>query len=178
LYRAGGYHLPFIDNGLLFAIEAALLLLLPPKSMRLDQGQVDYRALLMNRSVMSAALAVGLPAFAWGIIESLFPLHLSRHGASAETIGLMFTVSSVDYGLSGRLVSWVSQLLEVRKIIIIGTLAMAVTLPSLFSKIITMGLTFCLVNVAYAFMLNPASAELADAVDRSGMSCYSAVHAI
>jgi hypothetical protein len=35
-----------------------------------------------------------------------------------------------------------------------------------------------LVNISFAFMLNPASAELANAVDRAGMSCYSAVYGV
>lgn len=179
LYRAGGYHLPFMAGGLLFAIEAGLLLFLP-RSAKASREQIDYWALLSNRSVVSAAIAVTLAAFAWGIIEPLLPLHLSRHGATAETIGLLFTVSSVAYGLSGRLVGVVSKRLDVKKVTAIGTFAMAVTLPSLslFSTVILIGAVFCLVNVAYAFMLNPASAELADAVDRSGMSCYSAVYAI
>jgi hypothetical protein len=41
---------------------------------------------------------------------------------------------------------------------------------------VTIGL--CLVSVAYAFMLNPTSAELGNAVDRRGLTCYSAVYAI
>jgi hypothetical protein len=40
----------------------------------------------------------------------------------------------------------------------------------------TIGL--CLVSVAYAFMLNPTTAELGNAVDRRGLTCYSAVYAI
>jgi hypothetical protein len=68
----------------------------------------------------------------------------------------------------------------VKKVLILGTLAMAFTLPSLsaFEQVGLIGVTLCLVNISYAFMLNPASAELADAVDRAGMSCYSMVYAV
>ena len=57
---------------------------------------------------------------------------------------------------------------------------MAVILPflALFRTAIPAGITLSLVNIAFAFMLNPASAELGDVVDRSGMSCYSAVYAV
>jgi hypothetical protein len=34
------------------------------------------------------------------------------------------------------------------------------------------------VSVCYAFMLNPTSVELGDAVDRRGLSCYAAVYAV
>jgi hypothetical protein len=61
-----------------------------------------------------------------------------------------------------------------------GTVAMAVTLPflALFKGVILAGITLSLVNISFAFMLNPASAELANAVDRSGMSSYAAVYAV
>jgi hypothetical protein len=57
---------------------------------------------------------------------------------------------------------------------------MAATVPflALVRGAILVGITLCLINVAYAFMLNPASAELGNVVDRSGMSCYSAVYAV
>ena len=57
---------------------------------------------------------------------------------------------------------------------------MAFTLPFLgfFKGVILVGITVSLVNVWYAFMLNPASAELGNVVDRSGLSCYSACYAV
>jgi DHA1 family solute carrier family 18 vesicular amine transporter 1/2 len=179
MYRVGGYRLPFLGGSVLFVIEAVLLFLLP-KEGRSQNEKVDFRALLRNRSIIEAALAVGLAAFAWGTLEPLLPLRLQRYGASAETIGLMFTVSSIVYGLSGRLVGKLSERLATRQVVVMGTLAMAATLPLLSAsvKIILVGAAFCLVNVSYAFMLNPASAELADAVDRSGKSNYTAVYAI
>src|SRR5262249_11354208 len=41
---------------------------------------------------------------------------------------------------------------------------------------VTLGL--CLVSISFAFTLNPTSAELGDAVDRKGLTCYSAVYAV
>ena len=57
---------------------------------------------------------------------------------------------------------------------------MAVTLPLLaaFHGLILVCIGMSLVNISFAFMLNPASAELGNVVDRSGMSCYSAVYAV
>jgi MFS transporter, DHA1 family, solute carrier family 18 (vesicular amine transporter), member 1/2 len=179
MYKVGGYKLPFLGGSLLFVIEAGLLLLLP-KGGRSQNERVDFRALLLDRSIIQAALAVGLAAFAWGILEPLLPLRLQRYGASAEAIGLMFTISSIVYGLGGRLVGKLSERLAARQLVVIGTLAMAATLPLLSAsvEIILVGAAFCLVNVSYAFMLNPASAELAEAIDRSGKSNYTAVYAI
>jgi MFS family permease len=138
------------------------------------------RALLLDRSVLVAAAAVAVAAFGWGIIEPLLPAHVGQSGASPTAVGAVFTVSSIAYGLSAPVVSRVADRLPVRSVITGGTVAMAAALPLLSlsdgAAAATAGL--CLVSVCYAFMLNPTSAELGNAVDRRGMSCYGAVYAI
>jgi hypothetical protein len=61
-----------------------------------------------------------------------------------------------------------------------GTLAMAIALPLLgiVQGIIATAAAVCVVSVCYAFMLDPTTAELGNAVDRRGMTCYSAVYAV
>jgi MFS family permease len=141
---------------------------------------VDFRALIFNRSMMVPALAVALAAFSLGIIEPLLPVRLARYGATSMAIGIIFTVSALVYGLSAPLVGRVSERMPIQKVIASGTIAMAFTLPffGIFTRVYLIGITASLANVWYAFMLNPASAELGNVVDRSGMSCYSAVYAV
>ena len=57
---------------------------------------------------------------------------------------------------------------------------MAVTLPLLaaFQQAGLVCLAVALVYISFAFMLNPASAELGNVVDRAGLSCYSAAYAL
>jgi hypothetical protein len=57
---------------------------------------------------------------------------------------------------------------------------MALSLPflSLATGVVQAAIVLCVVSVCYAFMLNPTSAELGNAVDRLGMSCYAAVYAV
>jgi hypothetical protein len=61
-----------------------------------------------------------------------------------------------------------------------GTAAMAIALPflGLGNGAIAAAVGLCAVSVCYAFMLNPTSAELGNAVDRRGMSCYAAACAV
>jgi MFS family permease len=115
-----------------------------------------------------------------GIIEPLLPVRLARYGASSMAIGILFTVSTLVYGLSAPIVGRVSERIPVQKVIVLGTIAMAATLPflALFKGVILAGITLSLVNISFAFMLNPASAELGNAVDRSGMSSYAAAYAV
>jgi MFS family permease len=180
LYHAGGYKLPFLITGVAFAIAAALIARLVRAGNVRRSAPVNFLALVSKRSLMVPAVTVALAAFSVGIIEPLLPVRLARYGASSMAIGILFTVSTLVYGLCAPVVGQVSERIPVQNVIVLGTVAMAVTLPflALFKGVILAGITLSLVNISFAFMLNPASAELANAVDRSGMSSYAAVYAV
>ncbi len=180
LYEFGGYALPFAVTGALVAVDAGLCLLLLPRPRARPAASSSVWPLLFDRSVVVAATAVGLAAIGWGIIEPLLPPQLVRSGVPPWVIGLIFTIGSIAYGLSAPLVSWVSNRVPIRVLIAGGTAAMAISLPllSLYRGAVAAGIGLSLVSVCYAFMLNPTSAELGDAVDRRGMTCYAAVYAI
>ncbi len=180
LYHAGGYALPFLVTGVAYGIAAVLIALLVPAGGAQRNEPVNLRALMLNRSLMVPAVTVALAAFSVGIIEPLLPVRLARYGATSMAIGIIFTISTSVYGLCAPIVGRVSERVPIKKVIVLGTIAMATTLPflALFKGAILVGITLSLVNISYAFMLNPASAELGNVVDRSGMSCYSAVYAL
>lgn len=180
LYRFAGYQVPFLMVGAMVAIEAVVLLAFLPRGPSAAHAKIDLAKLLGNRGVIVAAFAVALAAFAWGILEPLLPIRLDRQGVSAEVVGIMFTVSSILYGFSAPLVGWASNRLTVKRVIVLGTVLMAVTLPtiSLFDNVVFIAIALCLVNVSFAFMLNPAAAELANATECAGLHCYSTVYAV
>ncbi len=181
LYEFGGYSVPFAVTGVLVVIEAGLCVsLLPREQGGGAQASSGIRALLLDKTVLVAAAAVALAAIGWGIIEPLLPAQLARSGVSAAAIGLIFTIGSVAYGLSAPVVSWVSNRVPIRRLIAGGTTAMAIALPflSLYQGAVPAAIGLSAVSVCYAFMLNPTSAELGNAVDRRGLSCYAAVYAI
>jgi MFS transporter, DHA1 family, solute carrier family 18 (vesicular amine transporter), member 1/2 len=179
LYRAAGYKLPFLLTGGGFAIAAIVIGCLPAAAKQRHDA-VNVRALLADRSILVPAASVALAAFSMGIIEPLLPVRLARYGLTSIAIGIMFTVSALAYGFSSPVVGRVSERFPIQRVIVWGAIAMAATVPflALVRGAILVGITLCLINVAYAFMLNPASAELGNVVDRSGMSCYSAVYAV
>ena len=181
MYRAGGYPLPFLAIGALVAVEACVLIAVLPRGHDDRHARaVDFARLLRSRSLWVAAFAVTLAAFAWGILEPLLPMQLDRYGASAETIGLIFTVAAVFYGLAAPFVGWASNRVPIRKVIVLGTLATALTLPGISASgnIVVIAVALCVVNIAFAFMMNPAAAELANATEACGMSCYSTAYAV
>ncbi len=180
LYDLGGYNLPFAITGILLAIDATLRITLLPPEKGSTEKSPDLRALLFDKSVLVAGLAVAIAAAGWGILEPLLPNHLRTTGATPGHIGLLFTVSTITYGLAAPIVSRVSARFSIRSTICAGIAAMAATLPllALSNNLYITGLCLCLVNVSYAFVLNPTSAELGNAVDRRGLNCYAAVYAV
>jgi MFS family permease len=180
LYHFGGYQLPFLITGILVVLAAALIAwLLPPKE-GAEKKAVQVRALLSSKAVLLPAVAVALAAFSVGIVEPLLPARLVQHGGSSMAIGVIFTLSTLVYGLSAPVVGWVSERWPIQRVILLGTAAMAVMLPmlALFRGIVLVCVVLSLVNVWFAFMLNPSSAELGNVVDRAGMSCYSAIYGV
>jgi DHA1 family solute carrier family 18 vesicular amine transporter 1/2 len=180
LYDAGGYSLPFLVTILMVGVDAVLRIFVLPADRAGAESNAKLGALLLDRSVLIPGAAVGLAAIGWGIVEPTLPSQLGRAGVTPAAIGLIFTISAIAYGLSAPLVSWVSERVALKKVIAGGTVAMAIALPllSLYGGDVGVTIGLCLVSISYAFMLNPTSAELGDAVDRRGMTCYSAVYAI
>lgn len=180
LSHLGGYTLPFLVTGALLVMNACLLLAILPAQRSSPKARASIRPLLRSKSLALSALAVALAAFAVGVIEPLLPVRLARFGMTSTATGLIFTVATLVYGLSAPVVGRISETLSINKVIALGTIAMALTLPLLaaFRQASLVCVAAALVYVSFAFMLNPASAELGNAAARSGISCYSAVYAV
>jgi MFS transporter, DHA1 family, solute carrier family 18 (vesicular amine transporter), member 1/2 len=179
LFQAAGYQRPFVVAGIVILLAGALVFLVLPRETG-HKEKVDVRLLLLNKSVLGPAFAVALAAFSVGVIEPLLPVQLTRHGVTSMTVGVIFTISTLVYGLSAPIVGRVTDRVPIQRVIVGGTIAMAITLPllAIFRGTVLVCIVLALVNVSFAFMLNPASAELGNAVDRAGMTCYSAVYGV
>jgi MFS family permease len=179
LYQRIGYRLPFFTTEFLIAFDAVLLFYLVPE-VKARRAHSNISGLLLNPTILAPALAVAFAALAWGMVEPLLPAHLAQHGIGTEAIGLMFTISALMYGLSSPAVGWATERIQLWHVVALGTIAMAATLPllALFPSSLVIGFILCVINIAYAFVLNPATAELGNAVDRTGLSTYSAAYAV
>jgi len=180
LFDKGGYNLPFAITGAMVAVDACLRIFLLPREVGSIEKSPDLKALLLDKSVLVAGLAVAIAAAGWGIIEPLLPTHLEAGGTTPGQVGLLFTISTITYGFAAPVVSWLSERITIKRTICCGIVGMALTLPLLgvFKELPMVGASLCLVNVSYAFLLNPTSAELGNAVDRRGLNCYAAVYAV
>lgn len=180
LYDLAGYSLPFAVTAGLAALDMTMRVFLLPADRPGDSGGAPLRMLLTDRAILIPAMGVVLAAFGWGIVEPLLPDRLEKFGVTSSWVGLIFTISTIVYGLSAPLVAWVGGRVPVRRVIAFGAAAMAGSLVvlGLVPDPILAAVALCLLNVSFAFTLNPTSAELGNAVDRLGLNCYAAVYAV
>jgi len=180
LHGIGGYALPFYVVLGIIAVEFVSLLACLPPDRPCEGPQPGVLTLLTDGGVLVPAFAVVLAASAWTIVEAITPVHLARGGAQPGPIGVMFTVTTLIYGLSAPLVAWVVNRIGVRRTAIAGTVAMAFTIPlvAISYNIFAVAAAAALVNISYAMLLNPQSAELGDIVESRGLQCYCAVYSV
>ncbi len=180
LFDQGGYQFPFLVTGIMVALDALLRFTLLPPDKGTSEKSPDLNVFLLDKSVLSAGLAVAVAAAGWGIIEPVLPVHLREVGSTPGQVGLLFTISTISYGLAATVVAWVAERFSIKKTICFGIVAMAAALPLLAysNGLVMAGICLCLVNISYAFVLNPTSAELGNAVDRKGLNCYAAAYAV
>jgi DHA1 family solute carrier family 18 vesicular amine transporter 1/2 len=180
LYAIGGYRLPFWVVMVVIAIDLLALVALIPADQRNRVPDATVFSLVNDRTVRVAAVAVVLAAAAWTVVETLVPNHVARGGADPARIGVMFTVTTLIYGLSAPLVWWLVGRIGIRRTSVFGAVIMALTIPliGLSTQIFTVAAATTAVQIAYAFLLNPQSAAMGDAVEGRGLHSYCAVYSV
>ena len=181
LFAAGGRALPFLVAGGLTAADGCLRFLLLPRRRPHPPADPALGPMLLDPAVLLAVSAVVLAAGGWGILEPLLPAHLAHSGmASPAAVGGMFTAATLAYGMVSPAAGWVAERLALHRTIVLGMAGMAATLPLLAAAQGPVGAAaaLCLVSVASAFALVPATAALGQAVDRQGRGSYARVYAL
>lgn len=181
LYDKGGYALPFIVALALLTIDFTMRVGFLAPHPGLKESNEDMRQVIFDKAVLSAAFAVALAGASWAMMEPLVPNHIkSMPGGSPSMVGILFTTSTIIYGFCAPVVGMMSDKIGVSKTICFGLILSAIMLPLLAvsDNIWSTGAVLCGVSIAYAFTLNPTSAELANAIDRKGLDCYALAYAI
>ncbi|HEY7061424.1 MAG TPA: MFS transporter [Chloroflexota bacterium] len=181
LLEMGGYQAPFIAAGALLAVDALLRLTLVVDAPRPPAEPASLWNLLRDRGVLAATVVVLLGAGGWSVVEPLLPEHLSTVALlGPATIGLMFTISTLSNGLSAPWIGNVAERFGLWPTMFAGLVLMAVTLPllALSPAVVLITAVLMVLNVSYGVVLNPTLSELAEVVDRKGVTGYGAVYAI
>ncbi|MBA3859107.1 MAG: hypothetical protein C0507_19550 [Cyanobacteria bacterium PR.3.49] len=187
LFDKFGYHAPFYFAFGLLAIDAALRIIFTPSNTNpatqppWDATFKELRGIITDKSVLSSAFAVALAAASWALMEPLFPMHAIRiASATPAVVGGLFTLSNLVYAILAPATELITNRIGVRITTALGLGMTAFILPLLAvtPNLFLAGTVLMLVTVSYAFTINPASAELGDAVDRRGSTSYAVAYAV
>lgn len=186
MFDKTGYDIPYYSVFVFLLLDICLRFVIPAhkRVVALAAWKETFRevgGILTDKSVLSSAFAVSLAATSWALMEPLFPMHIMKMGTTSPTIiGALFTASNLVYAFMTSAVSNTTEAIGVRQTTLIGLVVTAVSLPMLAfaPNLLLSSVVLCLVTAGYAFTMNPASAELGDAVDRRGSTSYAIAYAV
>lgn len=183
LYQLGDYRLPFFVAAGLAMLDGVLRVVLlkdlpEPKA---DGGLLSPFRMLRSRSLLLLAGVVVIGAGIPSVLEPTLPLHLQEHlGAQPGTIGLLFAVPTLAYGLATPLIGKLSGKFGYRRAIAAGLAAVAICLPlaALPGSVWLQAAALALLGIAMGVVLAPSLPALADLTDESGQAAYGVTFAI
>ncbi|MFP4976032.1 MFS transporter [Paenibacillus sp. CN-4] len=183
LYQLGDYRLPFFVAAGLAMLDGVLRVVLlkdlpEPKA---DGGLLSPFRMLRSRSLLLLAGVVVIGAGIPSVLEPTLPLHLQEHlGAQPGTIGLLFAVPTLAYGLATPLIGKLSGKFGYRRAIAAGLAAVAICLPlaALPGSVWLQAAALALLGIAMGVVLAPSLPALADLTDESGQATYGVTFAI
>lgn len=183
LYQLGDYRLPFFVAAGLAVMDGVLRVVLlkdlpEPKA---DGGLLSPFRMLRNRSLLLLAGVVVIGAGIPSVLEPTLPLHLQEHlGAQPGTIGLLFAVPTLAYGLATPLIGKLSGKFGYRRAIAAGLAAVSICLPlaALPASVWLQAAALALLGIAMGIVLAPSLPALADLTDESGQAAYGVTFAI
>ena len=184
LYHHGGYRLPFILAVCLAVLLGAAFSLLRGRQARVRRERIPREpgpSLLRDTALLTTLGVVVLGSALLSLLEPTLPIHLeTRLHASPVTVGLLFGLATLAYGLSAPLAGFLSDRWGRNRIMALGLVATLVTFPLIALPQSRLVEAFALVplGMACAFLLSPTLPELADAVDRRGHATYGIVYAL
>ncbi len=176
----GGYQLPFLVAACLALIDGLARVTLLPNT-TLHRTRTPMITLLRNRRVLLAGSVILITASVVSLLEPTLPLHLHQQfDASPGMIGMLVAIIALASGLITPLAGILADRYGRWRIIRIGLLALALTLPliALPHSLLPVIPTLLLVGSSAALALTPPLAALADTVDGYGSGTYASAYAI
>lgn len=180
LYDIAGYRLPFYAVMATIALDLLALIFFLPADDRNQPPAVTVFSLLTDRTIAGSAFAVMLASAAWSVVQSVVPIRVVAGGAGPAQVGMLFTATTVVYGLCTPFVTWLVGRFGPRRTAGLGVVSMALAVPlvGVSANIFAAAAAITLVQISYAFLLNPQSALMGDAAERRGLNSYCAVYSV
>ena len=153
LYELGGIRLPFIFVAALAAVDCALFLVLEIPRRQVDSEAVPLGLVLRVPAIGICALVViGLSATI-SMLEPVLALHMSTLGVNPGRLGLIYGAAAIVTTVMNPICGRLSDRLGARRLMTLGLLMMAGTIPIL-------GQAWSYRSALVLFVLSAAAATL------------------
>lgn len=157
----------FLCAALAFFLTMLCLFFFPEGQQKEISLEGKLSRLLRQENLRVACLAVALAYLGFGMVESLFPLHMAGLQYSRAEIGMLFGVQGITFAIAQPLAgAWSDRKGRVLPMALgLLTIAFLLPLPFFFRSLSVWGLLFALFGVAIAAAFAPSIPLIADGVD-------------
>ncbi|NGZ77482.1 MFS transporter [Saccharibacillus alkalitolerans] len=184
LYELGGYTLPFLcaaGLALLDGILRVVLLRRTEERRLVEKEKGSVWALLRHPALLVTGGAIAIGAAVPTVLEPTLPLHLHESlGASPGTVGLLFAVPTLAYGLVAPIIGTLSARWGHSRTIAAGLLVTALALPlnAAVDGVWQQAAALALLGAGMGTVLTPTLPRLALLAERHGNASYGATFAV
>ena len=171
LFDWGGHQAPFLVAAGLALLDGVgrLVLITPPATPR--ETQLSARRILGIPAVMEVLTLVVLGACGLTLLEANLPLHLTTHLALPPlTIGLIFAVSTIAFGVASPIVGALSDRWGRLRVSYLGLALTAACLPLVVMQdsVALEFVTMAAVGIAVGIAITPTMPALTEIIDKEG----------
>jgi MFS family permease len=181
LYNIGGPRMPFLVAGGWTAVVLVLLALtrLPNRVVWVVRDQGPARPRLRGYARTAGVVVIGSMLLTG--LEPTLPTNLDRRlGDNPAIIGDLFALAALAYGLAAPAAGWAADRWGGRRVMAVGLLTCALTLPLAALPTSWWGEAAALAAFGFtlAFLLAPTLPEIAAECERQGVNAFGAAYAV
>ncbi|MEH7458093.1 MFS transporter [Bacillus sp. JJ1127] len=182
LYQWGGYHLPFIVAATIALIDGILRMTLLRNEPKYNTNQrISYRSIFKMHSLFIVIGVIILGAALPSALEPTLPLYLqdTLH-LSPGTIGLLFAIPTLAYGLTAPIIGTLSTKIGRKQSMVLGIIIASLCFPftAIVSHIVLEIVVLAILGISFSLLLASTLPELTYLADQNGIRAYGILFAI
>lgn len=182
LFEISDHRMPFLAAAAFTLLNIVLVyLFLKEETNRTVSEKLQVSGFLRNPQVVFIAGIVLLAEVSLCLLEPTLPVFFTEKlSSSPTTIGLLFAVMTLAYGLIAPVAGSMSSRYNPYKLMFGGILALGIFLPflTLADSIWQTAIAMALVGASIGFTLSPTLATLSEIIDQGGSGAYGVAYSL
>ncbi|WP_312117068.1 MFS transporter [Brevibacillus reuszeri] len=182
LFEISDHRMPFLAAAAFTFLNIVLVFLfLKEETNRTASEKLEMAGFIRNPQVVFIAGIVLLAEVSLCLLEPTLPLFFTEKlGTTPTTIGLLFAVMTLAYGMIAPVAGSLSSRYNPYKLMFAGILALAIFMPFLVwsGSLWQAAIAMALVGAGVGFTLSPTLATLGGIIDEGGSGAYGTAYSL